>query len=216
MKSLYATAAILAFAAIPAFAQAPAAPAAPSRPNALVEFPAKSSAKLTVTTPAWTDGGDIPFENTQYRSNSFPGLAWSAGPSGTKSYAIIMQDTGGSRNGAPILHWTLYNIPVSVTKLDAAMPATGNPPGSSYGPGLRGAAQPYNGPRTPAGPKHPYHMQVFALDSTLKADPALDYDGLVNQMKGHILADGEVVGMGSVDPNPTAPPPAPPPPKPAN
>ncbi len=59
-------------------------------------------------------------------------------------------------------------------------------------------------------------MQVFALDSTLKADPALDYDGLVNQMKGHILADGEVVGMGSVDPNPTAPPPAPPPPKPAN
>jgi hypothetical protein len=61
MKSLYATAAILAFAAIPAFAQAPAAPAAPSRPNALVEFPAKGSAKLTVTTPAWTDGGDIPF-----------------------------------------------------------------------------------------------------------------------------------------------------------
>ena len=57
-------------------------------------------------------------------------------------------------------------------------------------------------------------MQVFALDSTLTADPALDYAGLVNQMKGHILADGEVVGMGSVDP--TAPPPAPPPPKPAN
>src|ERR1700712_4808065 len=110
MKSLYAAAAILALAAIPAFAQTPAAqapaapamPAAPSRPNALVEFPAKGSAKLTVTTPAWTDGGDIPFENTQYRSNTFPGLAWTAGPSGTKSYAIIMQDTGGSRNGMPI------------------------------------------------------------------------------------------------------------------
>jgi Raf kinase inhibitor-like YbhB/YbcL family protein len=206
MKSLTIAAAIVALAAIPAFAQAPAAP---SRPNALVEFPAKGSAKLTVTTPAWTDGGDIPFENTQYRSNTFPGLAWTAGPSGTRSYAVIMQDTGGSRNGAPILHWTLYNIPVSVTKLDAAMAATGNPPGSSYGPGLRGAAQPYNGPRTPAGPKHPYHLQVFALDNTLKADPALDYDGLTGQMKGHILADGEVVGMGSVDPNAPPPPPRP-------
>ena len=96
MKSLYATAAILAFAAIPAFAQAPAAP---SRPNALVEFPAKSSAKLTVTTPAWTDGGDIPFENTQYRGNTFPGLEWTKGPKGTQSYALIMQDTDGVRQG---------------------------------------------------------------------------------------------------------------------
>ena len=213
MKSLTTAAAILALAAIPAFAQTPAAqaPAAPSRPNALVEFPASSAAKLTVTTPAWTDGGDIPFENTQYRSNTFPGLAWTAGPSGTKSYAIIMQDTGGSRNGAPILHWTIYNLPATVTKLEAGMAPTGNPPGSSYGPGLRG---PYAGPRTPAGPKHPYHLQVFALDTTLTAATP-DYDSLVNQIKGHILADGEVVGMGSVDPNPTAPPPAPPAPKPA-
>ncbi len=204
-------AALLALAAMPAFAQAPAAPAAtaPPRPNALVEFPAKSSAKLTVTTPAWTDGGDIPYENTQYRGNIFPGLAWSKGPAGTKSYAVIMQDTGGVMRGAPILHWTLYNIPVSVTKLDAAMAPTGNPPGSSYGPNARGAAQPFMGPRTPAGPKHPYHLQVFALDTTLNADPALDYDGLTGQMKGHILADGEVVGMGSVDPNAPPPPPRP-------
>jgi para-nitrobenzyl esterase len=210
MKSLYAAAAILALAAIPALAQAPAAPAAPSRPNALVEFPSKGP-KLAVSTPAWTDGGDIPFENTQYRSNTFPGLEWTHGPSNTKSYAVIMQDTGGSRNGMPILHWTLYNIPAGVTKLAAGMAPDGNPPGSSYGPGLKG---PYAGPRTPAGPKHPYHLQVFALDTTVST-PTPDYDSLVNQMKGHILADGEVVGMGSQDPNPTAPPPAPSAPKPA-
>jgi para-nitrobenzyl esterase len=211
MKLLYAASAIALLAcAMPALAQAPMPPApaaGPTRPNAMVEFPAKGSAKLTVTSPAFTDGGDIPYENTQYRTNTFPGLAWTKGPAGTKSYAVIMQDTCGARNGAPILHWTLYNVPVGITKLDAGMAATANPAGSSYGPGLRGASQPYNGPRTPAGPKHPYHMQVFALDTTLTADPALDYDGLVNQMKGHILADGEVVGMGSVDP--TAPPPPP-------
>ena len=214
MKPIPAAAAIVAFAVLtPAIAFAQAAPPGPSRPNALVEFPAKSSAKLTVTSPAFADGGDIPFENTQYRANLFPGLAWSKGPAGTKSYAVIMQDTGGVRNGAPILHWTLYNVPVSVTKLDAAMTPTGNPPGSSYGPNARGTSQPFMGPRTPPGPKHPYHLQVFALDTTLKADPALDYDGLTGQMKGHILADGEVVGMGSVDP--TAPPPQPRPATPA-
>jgi para-nitrobenzyl esterase len=178
-----------------------------ARPNALVEFPAKGGAKLTVTTPAWKDGGDIPYENTQYRGNIFPGLAWTRGPSGTASYVVIMQDTGAIVRGAPILHWTLYNIPARVTKLDAAMPATGNPSGSSYGPNIRAAAQPYMGPRTPPGPKHPYHLQVFALDTTIPAKADITYDELTAAMKDHILASGEVVGMGSVDP--TAPPPAP-------
>ena len=197
--------ALAALSAVPALGQPAAAPS--SRPNALVEFPAKGGARLTVTTPAWQNGSDIPYENTQYRGNTFPGLAWTAGPAGTKSYVVIMQDTGAIVRGAPILHWTLYNIPAGVTKLDAAMAATGNPAGSSYGPNIRASAQPYMGPRTPPGPKHPYHLQVFALDSTIPANDAITYDELTGAMKGHILASGEVVGMGSVDP--TAPPPAP-------
>jgi len=202
--TIFAVSVLMTMAALPAFGQPAAAPA---RPNALVEFPAKGSAKLTVTTPSWKDGGDIPYENTQYRGNVFPGLAWTQGPSGTKSYAVIMQDTGAIVRGAPILHWTLYNIPVSVTKLEAGMAATGNPAGSSYGPNIRASAQPYMGPRTPPGPKHPYHLQVFALDTTVPAKDTITYDELTGAMKDHILASGEVVGMGSVDP--TAPPPAP-------
>ena len=145
---ILAASALIVMATLPALAQPAAAPA---RPNALVEFPSKG-AKLTVTTPAWQDGGDIPYENTQYRGNVFPGLAWSAGPGATKSYVVIMQDTGAIVRGAPILHWTLYDIPANVTKLDAGMAATGNPPGSSYGPNIRASAQPYMGPRTPPGP----------------------------------------------------------------
>jgi para-nitrobenzyl esterase len=204
------------FAAAAAFAlglAAATASVAPAPPNAtepglslraIANLPAKGGATLTVSSPAFKAGGDIPFENTQYRGNVFPGLMWSKGPAGTKSYAIIMQDTDGIARGMPIFHWSMYNIPPSVTKLDAGM--TAPPAGASYGPNIRGQNQAYMGPRTPAGPKHRYHLQVFALDTTLSGDMA-NYDALTGAMKGHVLASGEVVGLGQVDP--TAPPPAP-------
>ena len=167
---------------------------------ALSNLPAKGGAKLTVTSPAFKPGGDIPFENTQYRGNVFPGLAWTAGPAGTTSYVVIMQDTDAMVRGAPILHWTMMNIPATVTKLDAAM--TTPPAGAQNGPNIRGANQPYMGPRTPAGPKHRYHLQVFALDTVLPADAGATYAALTAAMKDHVLASGEVIGLGQVAPAP--------------
>jgi para-nitrobenzyl esterase len=195
-------AAVLLFgAAVALSAEAPSPGAAQL---ALANLPAKSGARLTVESPAFKNGGDIPYENTQYRGNIFPGLSWTAGPSGTRSYAIIMQDPDAIHEGMPILHWTMFNIPASVTRLDAAM--TTPPPGSSYGPNIRGASQAYMGPHTPPGPKHHYHLQLFALDTVLAADAGADYAALTGAMKGHVLAEGELVGLAQADPN--APPPA--------
>lgn len=161
---------------------------------AMANLPAKSTAKLTVTSPAFAANGDIPFENTQYKGNTFPGLSWTAGPAGTKSYAIIMQDGDGARNGEPFLHWTVFNITPATMKLDAGMSAV--PSGAQYGPNYKGTNQAYLGPRTPAGPKHRYHMQVFALDNTLTLEATTDYKTLVEAMKGHVLASGELIGLG--------------------
>jgi len=86
-----------------------------------VTLPAKDGAKPTETTPGWRHGEDIAFRYTQYQGNEFPGLAWSAGPDGTKSYAIITQDTDFVARGAPILHGSVVNIPSTVTKLPAGM-----------------------------------------------------------------------------------------------
>ena len=164
----------------------------------LLTVPAKGGAKLTVTTPAFGPMGDIPFENTQYKGNVFPGLSWSAGPAATKSYVIIMQDADAMMRGAPILHWTMLNIPASTTKLLPGM--TAPPSGAANGPNMRGPSQPYTGPRTPAGPKHRYHLQVFALDTPLTADAITTFDGLTAAMKDHVLASGEVVGLGQFMP----------------
>jgi para-nitrobenzyl esterase len=162
---------------------------------ALANAPAKGSARLTVTSPAFKNMGDIPLENTQYMGNTFPGLEWTAGPAGTKTYVVIMQDGDALRNGAPILHWSMVDIPVSTTKLPVGMTAA--PQGTMYGPNMRGAMQPYMGPRTPAGPKHRYHLQVFALDNSVGSESMQSYDAMLAAMKGHVLASGEVVGLGS-------------------
>lgn len=187
-------------AATPAAAQlSRPAPGDPSTRTVLELMPAV--AKLTVSSPAFRAGELIPFEYTQYRSNTFPGLTWSSGPAGTKSYAIIMQDSSMTLRGAPILHWTIFNIPAQLTRLPTGMAPEAKPQGSAYGPNYKGAAMPYTGPRTPSGPGNDYHFQVFALDVALPAEVAASYETLSQAMRGHVLASGEIVGRGIVDPD---------------
>ena len=173
----------------------------------LTQIPAAKGAKLKVTSPAFADMGDIPFENTQYRGNIFPGLEWSKGPKGTMSYVLIMQDTDALFKGEAILHFTMFNIPAGATKLEPGMM---NPPaGAMYGPNVRGTNKPFAGPRTGPGPKHRYHLQIFALDTVLQGDPLLTLDQMKAAMMGHVLASGQVIGLGAFDPTAKpSPPPA--------
>jgi para-nitrobenzyl esterase len=194
---------LLSLTAAPA-AIAQASDAAAAAP-ALVRLPARGGAMLTVTSPSIKAGGDIDLAYTQYRGNTFPGLAWTKGPKGTVSYAIVMQDTDLVVRGGPVLHWVLFNIPANVTTLAKGM--TARPAGSTYGPNYKGKEQPYLGPRTPPGPKHHYHLQVFALDTKAPAEARGSLQVLMDAMKGHVLASGELVGLAQADPR--ASPPAP-------
>ena len=207
LTAVFACGAALTFGtAVMAQSPPPADPDAGANLLVTVTNPAKD--KLSVTTPGWKNGEDIPFQFTQYQGNNFPGLEWTKGPASTKSYAIIMQDSGMVMRGSPILHWSIVNIPATVTKLPAGMKPEEKPAGSIYGPNYMGAGKPYLGPRTPPGPKHRYHIQVLALDTTLPADFApARYDDLIAPLKDHVVASGSVIGLGQVDPS--APPPAP-------
>jgi para-nitrobenzyl esterase len=209
--SAAAVAAVLALSAPASLAQSPAVGAEPGAAQlARATLTAKTNLKLTVTSAAFKAGGDIPFENTTYRGNIFPGLAWSKGPYGSRTYAVIMQDDDAIFRGAPLLHWSMYDIPLDVRKLDAGM--TTPPAGASNGPNVMGPNHAYMGPHTPPGPRHHYHFQVFALDTVISPAPVPNYAALTAAMQGHVLASGELVGLARVDPN--APPRVPAPPKP--
>src|SRR3954462_2962491 len=90
---------------------------------ALTLLPAPAGRTLKVSSPAFGNLADIPVENTQYRGNVFPGLTWGKGPAATKSYVVIMQDTDIVVRGDAILHWTMYNVPATITSLAPGMSA---------------------------------------------------------------------------------------------
>ncbi len=52
--------------------------------------------------------------------NESPALKWSAGPAGTKSYAITVYDPDAPM-GSGWWHWVVYNIPANVTELSAGV-----------------------------------------------------------------------------------------------
>jgi phosphatidylethanolamine-binding protein (PEBP) family uncharacterized protein len=53
----------------------------------------------------------------------------------------------------------------------------------------------YSGPRPPEGdPPHPYHFQLFALDTRLELPEGFNRNALLRAMQGHVLARGDYVG----------------------
>ena len=66
--------------------------------NLLTMLPASGDAKgassvtLTLTSPAFAEGGEIPRRYTCEGQDASPPLVWSAPPSGTKSLALIVDD----------------------------------------------------------------------------------------------------------------------------
>jgi Raf kinase inhibitor-like YbhB/YbcL family protein len=108
-----------------------------------------------------------------------------------------VEDSGVERP-FPIDHWALYNIPANVTNLPQGVPAIARPEypaGAVNGLNIAKRAG-YIGPKPPPGKTHPYHFEVFALDTKLALDPATtDRTAVANAMRDHVLAEGEIVGM---------------------
>ncbi|RLK58856.1 YbhB/YbcL family Raf kinase inhibitor-like protein [Actinokineospora cianjurensis] len=80
-----------------------------------------SAAAFTLSSTAFASGGMIPKVhectsgggNDPAKKNESPPLVWSGAPAAAKSYALIMRDL----DNANLIHWVIYDIPVSATSL---------------------------------------------------------------------------------------------------
>jgi Raf kinase inhibitor-like YbhB/YbcL family protein len=156
----------------------------------------QGTARLTVTAPSFAPNAPIPPEHSAYEQNVSPALAWSDVPKQAKSLVLMVEDADAT-SPKPFVHWLMANMPPTVTALPTGLPDTERP--APLGNALQGANHMsqigWFGPKPPAGePPHHYHFQVFALDTTLQLPSGFNRQALLDAMRGHVLASGEVVG----------------------
>jgi len=153
---------------------------------------------FNVTSPSFTDGGEIPLKFSFYGENVSPqfdfhwfnGMNPTEQPAGVQSFAIIFRDMENATNRGPAdtLHWSVFNIPATLTSLPEGLKAGEQPDGTRPGPGIRGGANgSYFGPGAGAGPFHHYMFEFFALDTKLDLPSTATRDQLLAAMEGHVL-----------------------------
>lgn len=146
---------------------------------------------ITLSSQAFSDGGDIPREFSCDGSDLSPALAWQGAPAGTAAFALIVDDP----DAGSFVHWLVYDIPVDVGVLDeAASPGGQLPSGSKEGRNSFNAIG-YDGPCPPAGKLHRYSFRIYALDAPLDLERGATRKELDRAMEGHILARGELVAL---------------------
>jgi Raf kinase inhibitor-like YbhB/YbcL family protein len=150
---------------------------------------------MTVTSPAFQDGGEIPTRHTCQGADVSPPLAWSDVPSNAKSLALIVDDPDAPDPAAPRttwVHWVLYNMPPGVNGLAEGGSGAVLPSGALAGANdWRLAA--YGGPCPPVG-RHRYFFKLYALDTTLPDLGHPDKTALEKAMKGHVIMQAVLIG----------------------
>jgi Raf kinase inhibitor-like YbhB/YbcL family protein len=170
----------------------PSSAAAVGKPLAITQVKSKG-AVMVVSSPVFADGGPIPDIYTAYAKGYSPPVMWTP-VQGAKSYVVVIEDPDAPGR-APFVHWLVYDIPLTVTALDDPSQGGVLPAGARQGMSSAGSAA-YSPLKPPVGDKaHRYHIEVFALDAAPQLSGTPDLAAVVRAMSGHVLADGETVGV---------------------
>lgn len=147
--------------------------------------------KIQITSDAFQNGSPIPLDYTCDGEDRSPSLKWSNVPAGTQSLAILADDPDAP--AGDWVHWVLYNLPPKVTELPAGIAASELlAKGCVLGKTDFGSVG-YGGPCPPRG-VHRYFFKIYALDQKLSLETGKTKSELLQAMKGHVLAEGQLMG----------------------
>lgn len=162
---------------------------------------------FSVTSTAWSDGGEVPMTNAGRGGNKSPAFEfhWTLqnaptnAPDTLKTYAVVFHDIENSTNRTTVdtLHWSAFNIPGTAKGLPEGLGAGDLPDGTRNGPGIGGrggAPSAYFGPGAGVGPFHHYVFEFYALDTKIDLPANTTRDELMKAMDGHVVGKAAYVG----------------------
>ncbi len=143
---------------------------------------------IELSSIAFVSGAALPISCSVDGVGAPPPLRWQGVPESTKSLVLLCEDPDAPAL-EPFLHWLVYGMPGATQELDAHSQ-------HSYRLGENSKSEPAF---TPAAPPpghgvHHYHFQLFALDQAVSLPAGATRKDVVDLVKGHVLAWGELVG----------------------
>src|SRR5437667_6934147 len=147
---------------------------------------AAGGAKMKITSSAFQEGGDIPSKFSRDGQDINPALRIEGTPSNAKSLLLIMDDPD-----APVglfTHWLVWNIDPKTTEIAENSVPKGAAQGMNDYPNLG-----YGGPQPPSG-THRYYFKIFALNRTRDLKSGAKRADVDAAMRGHVVAEGELMG----------------------
>ena len=147
---------------------------------------------MVITTDGFRPGERIPDKYTCEGRDISPALRWKSVPAGTQSLALILDDPDAPMG--KFTHWLVCNIPPDKGGLPEGVPMRAVLPDKSR-QGVTGfGREGYGGPCPPPGKPHRYYFRLYALDRKIDLAPGFRQKDLEDAMRGHILAQGELMG----------------------
>lgn len=138
---------------------------------------------LEVRSLAFSHNGHIPPQYTCEGEDINPPLEISNIPQGTQTLALIVEDPDAPHGTYD--HWLAWNMAPNKAIAEHSNPGISGT--NSFG------NTGYGGPCPPSG-SHRYFFKAYALDTQLDIPAGSDKKTLQEAMKGHILAEGELMG----------------------
>jgi hypothetical protein len=143
--------------------------------------------KMKISSTAFGHNDQIPKKYTCDGSDINPPLKFEGVPANARSLALIVDDPDAP--AGTWVHWVVWNIDPKTSEIKENSVPKGAMQGMND---FR--KHDYGGPCPPSG-THRYFFKLYALDTTLNIGAGARKTALESSMKGHILAEAQLIGL---------------------